>query len=137
MTKAWRTRRYYRVLYESPVVLRVSRAHRTQVRLAAKNVTGKLLDLSEGGCGVEVDLFLPKGTRVNVFLDRSLIVQKEGGASAEGPSHIAGTVVGSAVRGPKKFRLGIQFLRISKADRKVIAEFVKFHERRKSPRVEL
>lgn len=143
MANAWRTRRYLRVLYESPVILRVNRTHKKSVHLTQKNIPGKMLDVSEGGCGVEVAFFIPKGTRLNVFLDRSMLQMTAPGekkpaapAGPAGRSRIIGVVASSITRGIKKYRLGMLFSYVSKYDRELLAKFVKFHERRKEPRVE-
>ncbi len=142
MANAWRTRRYLRVLYESPVILRVNRTHKKSVRLTQKNIPGKMLDVSEGGCGVEVAFFIPKGTRLNVFLDRSMLIPQSADKSAApapvppGRSRIIASVASSVTRGIKKYRLGLVFSWVSKTDRELLAKFVQFHERRKEPRVE-
>lgn len=135
MARVWRTRRFYRVPLDSPVRLRVNRAHRKQVHLVAKDLAGKLLDISEGGCGVEVGAFMPKAARVNVFIGRSElsqapVVQKK----KSGYSRILAAVVGCSGRGPRKYRLGLQFIKVSKIDQEIIADFVKHHDRRQTSR---
>ena len=136
MARIWRTRRFYRVQLDLPVVLRINRAHRNQVRLAQKNVPGKLLDLSEGGCGVEISLFIPKATRVNLLMQRSAIVAEPGGRPPEGCTRITGAVAACTLHAERKYRLGLQFVKVSKKDKGLIAEFVKHHERRKASRPE-
>ena len=136
MARSWSTRRFFRVLYESPVILRVNRKHRSQVRLAQKNIVGKMVDLSEGGCGVESGLFIPRGTHVDVFLDRSLLQIAGEPAVPKGRSRIVATVISTVTRGLRQYRIGLQFLRVSRLDKEFISKFVKFHERRKDPRVE-
>lgn len=137
MARIWRTRRFYRVQLDLPVVLRINRVHRKQVRLAQKNVPGKLLDLSEGGCGVEISLFIPKATRVNLLINRSVLVAEPGGkAPPAGCTRITGAAVACTVHAERKYRLGLQFVKVSKRDKGLIAEFVKHHERRRASRPE-
>ena len=136
MTRPWRTRRFFRVLYESPVVLRVNRKHRAQVRLAQKNLSAKIVDLSEGGCGVEGNFFVPKGTLLNIFMDRSLLQITGQPAIPKGHSRITAIVMSAVTRGVRSYRIGMQFLKVSRRDQALIARFIKFHERRKDPRVE-
>ncbi len=136
MARAWRTRRFFRVLYESPVILRVNRKHRTQVRLTQTNIPGKLVDLSEGGCGIETAFFIPKGTLINIFLDRSLLQLSGDPAVPKGHSRIIASTISSVTKGLRLYRVGMQFTHVAAADKLLIAKFVKFHERRKDPRVE-
>ena len=137
MARVWRTRKYYRVSLECPITLRVNRVHKKQVRLVHKDIKGKLLDISEGGCGIEADLYIPKLTRVNLFLHRQHLVQKDlSGVELTGVSRIVGFVVGCAVREAKKHRIGMKFLKISSKDRKLIATLIKTQNRRQSSRGE-
>lgn len=137
MARAWRTRRFFRVLYESPVVLRVNRKHRHDVRLTQKNIPGKLVDLSEGGCGVETSFFVPKGILINLFMDRSLLKITGDPDVPKGHSRITASVISTVTKGLRLYRIGVQFTHISAKDKALITKFVKFHERRKDPRVEL
>ena len=136
MARPWRTRRFFRVLYESPVLLRVNRKHRAQVRLAQKNLAAKIVDLSEGGCGLEGDFFVPKGTIMNVFLDRTLLQVAGAPAVPKGHSRITAMVMSAVTRGVRSYRIGMQFVKVSPRDKALISQFIKFHERRKDPRVE-
>lgn len=134
MAKAWRTRRYFRVSHDSPLTLRVHREHRKTVRLVQKDIAGKLLDLSEGGCGVETTLFIPRGTKVNLFLGRGLLDTEGEPGNQKGYTRITALIVSCILRGVRQYRLGLQFVKISKKDLDLISRFVKFHERRKEPR---
>jgi len=136
MAKAWRTRRFLRVSHESPIILRVNFKHRKQVQLTQRNITGKMLDISEAGCGVETAFFIPRGIRLNVFMDRAQL-QLKGEPALSGRSRIVGVCISSMTRGLKKYRIGMQFAWVSKQDKEILSKFVKFHERRKEPRVEL
>ena len=136
MARAWRTRRFFRVLYESPIVLRVNRKHRDHVRLTQKNIPAKLVDLSEGGCGVETSFFVPKGTLLNIFLDRSVLHVAGDPIIPKGHSRIVASVTSTVTKGLRLYRIGMQFAHVGARDKILVAKFVKFHERRKDPRVE-
>jgi len=136
MAEKWDTRKFFRVFSNAPVILRVSRSHRNQVRLAQKNIAGKFLDLSEGGCGVEASFFVPKGTRLNVFVDRGFLTSKSAVKPAKGRTRFVGLVMSCVGRGLRKYRLGIQFEKVNSGDRRLIKELVKFVERRRHPRID-
>ena len=131
MARAWKTRRFFRVTFDTPLVVRVNRLHKKAVRPVEKNVRGKLIDVSEGGCACDVTVFLPKLGRVDLFLERADLAQAAGLPPAEGRTQIIATVVSCSFKALKKYRLSLQFVKISKTDRELIAALVKNNERRK------
>ncbi len=136
-TPGWSTRRFYRIFFESPVVLRINRIHRKSIRLAEKDVHGRILNLSEGGCGVESQFFIPKGTRVNLFIDRAALSPKDSKQVEKGVTRIVGQVMNCAGKGLGKYRLGLEFVRMASKDRHLVSQMVQIVERGKHPRLEL
>jgi len=137
MPKTWNTRRFKRIFYKSPVVVRIGRKHRQQVCFQKKNAAGSILDMSVGGCSVEVPFFIPKGTEVHVFIDRELFHVESSDFRPSGKSRIHAEVASCTTRGIRKYRLGLKFTKKSKSDHDLIAKFVEHHERRKETRVTL
>ena len=64
------------------------------------------------------------------------IVAEPGGRPPEGCTRITGAVAACTLHAERKYRLGLQFVKVSKKDKGLIAEFVKHHERRKASRPE-
>ena len=128
MPRPWRTRRFFRVVHEFPAVVRINRAHRGQVRFQQKNLPGKILDLSEGGCGMEIGFFIPKSTHVDLFVDLSLLSIEGEPPIPRAHSRITAQVTSCATKEIRKYRLGLQFIRVGHRDLKILKRFSQFHE---------
>ena len=101
-----------------------------------KTVSAKLLDLSVGGCGLESHCFVPVGVKLNVFLDRNyLVLSPSDKGKKRHFSKIVGLVRTSRQLPNRKYRLGVQFEKISPEDMKLVRVFVETHERREDKRI--
>ena len=132
---AWNSRKLLRVLFETQASFRVNRSSKKDVRMKEETVTTKLLDLSAGGCGLESPNFLPIGTKLNIFLNRKLLLEKPDPKSKMVYSKIVGVVRTCRPAPDRKHRLGVQFERIASEDVKLIRELVARNERREDPRI--
>lgn len=132
---AWNSRKLLRVLFETQASFRINRSSKKDVHMKEETVATKLLDLSAGGCGIESPNFLPIGTKLNIFLNRNLLLDKPDPKSKVVYSKIVGIVRTSRPMPSRMHRLGIQFEKISSDDVKLIRELVTKHERREDPRI--
>lgn len=133
MARPFRARKFLRIVYNSPTMIRVNRSHRAQVKLVQKTVEAKIVDLSEGGCGLEIAYFIPRGTQINFFLKRKDLQLTGDTTAVSSYTRITGKIASCSIKGIKRYRLGIQFVRIDAPDKAAINKFVKFHERDKVP----
>ncbi|HTL70507.1 MAG TPA: PilZ domain-containing protein [Candidatus Eisenbacteria bacterium] len=127
----WNSRKLFRVLFETQANFRLHRASKKTIRLKEKTVAAKLLDLSAGGCGLESPSFLPAGVKLNIFLKRDLL-GKEGRGKH---SKITGVIRTSRQLPNRKYRLGVQFEKISSVDLRLIRTLVEEQERRDEKRI--
>lgn len=131
----WNSRKMFRVLFESQAVFRLNRSSKKELSLKQKTVSSKLLDLSIGGCALESSHFLPVGVKLNIFLDRSLLSQSADKPKKKNMSRITGVVRTSRQLPSRKYRLGVQFEKVSAEDNRLIRAFIDKHERREEKRV--
>lgn len=131
----WNSRKLFRVLFESRASFRLHRSSRKDIQLKEKTVASKLLDLSAGGCGIESPVFVPVGAKLNLFLDRNLLGDSAEKGAKRNVSKIIGAVRTSKQVPGRKYRLGVQFEKISATDQRLIQAFVEKHERRSDQRV--
>ncbi len=131
----WNSRKLLRVQFESQASFRLNRSSKKDVRLKEKTVTSKLLDLSAGGCGLESSSFLPVGVKLNIFLDRALLLPPEERTKKSHPSKIMGVVRTSRQVSNRRYRLGIQFEKISAEDTALIRSVIEKQERREDKRI--
>ena len=132
---AWNSRKLLRVLFETQASFRVNRSSKKDVQMKEETVTSKLLDLSAGGCALESPSFLPTGAKLNIFLNRHLLLDKSQIKSKIVYTKIIGVVRMCRQIPSHKYRLGIQFEKISSDDVKLIRDLVARHERREDPRI--
>ncbi len=132
---AWNSRKLLRVLFESQASFRVNRVSKKDVHLKEETVASKLLDLSAGGCALESPCFLPTGAKLNIFLNRHLLLNKGEAKGKVVYTKIVGVVRTCRQIPNHKYRLGVQFDKISSDDIKLIRELVATHERREEPRI--
>lgn len=130
---AWNSRRIARILFESDVSFRLHRSSKKDIQLSKKTISSKLVDLSAGGCSLESAVFVPVGARLNIFLDRSQLTGTK--ADKQRFSKIAGVIKNSRQLANHKYRLGVQFEKVSSEDRKLIDDFVARNERREDQRI--
>jgi c-di-GMP-binding flagellar brake protein YcgR len=132
---AWNVRKAVRVFLESQAALRVHRSSKKSVNIPAKkNVTTKLADLSVGGCAVQSSVSIPPGTRVNLFIDRGYL-SPDVTAAKRRFSKIVALVRDVRQLKNRKYRLGLEFQRISSEDRRLIHGFIARHDRREHKRI--
>ncbi|MBI4352850.1 MAG: PilZ domain-containing protein [Candidatus Omnitrophica bacterium] len=125
----WDSRKWERVRFEVQGFFRLNRLSRTQIGLREKTVSAKFLDVSEGGCGLESPSFIPGGVRLNIFVDRNFLLPSAKRSRKRRFAKMAGVVRYCSQLVMKRYRLGIQFERVSRADRELIRDYV---ERNKS-----
>ncbi len=132
---AWNSRKLLRVLFETQATFRINRSSKKDVHMKEETVSTKLMDLSAGGCGLESPVFLPPGTKLNVFLNRKLLQEKPDLKSKNVFSKIVGVVRTSRPAPNRMHRMGVQFEKVSSEDVRLIKELVARHERRADPRI--
>ncbi len=132
---AWNSRKLLRVLLEHQAAFRLNRASKKDIHLKEKTAKSKLLDLSVGGCALESANFLPPGAKINVFLNRDLLLGRADSKSKMVHTKIVGVVRTCRQMPDHKYRLGIQFEKISPEDIKLIRDLVAKNERREDPRI--
>jgi len=132
---AWNSRKLIRIFFEAQASFRLHRSSKKEIHISAETVSAKLLDLGVGGCSMESAVFVPKGARLNVFLDRTQILQGSHKTGKRHFSKIVGVVRSSRQISSRKYRLGIEFEKISLEDKKLIDDFVIKNDRREDPRI--
>ena len=132
---AWNSRKLIRIFFESQASFRLHRSSKKEIHIGTETVSAKLVDLSAGGCAMESAVFVPPGARLNIFLDRNLIVPNSQKTKKRHFSKIVGVVRSSRQLPNRKYRLGIQFEKISSEDKKLINEFVSQNDRRADQRI--
>ena len=132
---AWNSRRILRILFESDASFRLHRSSKKEIQLSKKTVSSKLVDLSAGGCALESAVFVPAGAKLNIFLDRRQLMSSGAKTKKRNFSKIVGVIRNSRQLANNKYRLGVQFEKLSSEDRKLIDEFVKNNERREDQRL--
>ena len=132
---AWNSRKLIRVFFESQASFRLHRSSKKEIHIGAETVSAKLVDLSTGGCAMESAVFVPSGARLNIFLDRNLILPSAQKTRKRHFSKIVGVVRSSRQLSHRKYRLGIQFEKLSSEDRKLIDDFVTQNDRRADTRL--
>lgn len=128
---SWNSRKLLRVLFEAQAAFRLNRSSKKDIRLRDKTVTAKLVDLSVGGCGLESPSFLPVGVKLNVFINRGLLTTDKG----KRHSKIVGVIKTCRQMPNRKYRLGVQFEKVSSEDVKLIRGLVENQERREDKRI--
>ena len=131
----WNSRRLFRVLIESQSIFRLHRSSKKDIHLKEKNISSKLLDLSLGGCGLESPYFVPVGVKINIFLDRNLLNTGQAMPKKKLFTKIVGVVRTCRQLSSRKYRLGIQFEKLSSEDTKLMSEFLDNQERRGEKRI--
>ncbi len=132
---AWNSRKLLRVLFETQAAFRLNKSSKKDVHLKEETVASKLVDLSAGGCALESPSFLPPGAKLNIFLNRDLLLNQPAGKGKIVHTKIVGVVRTCRQMPDRKYRLGIQFEKISSQDIKFIRDLVARHERREEPRI--
>lgn len=131
----WNSRKMFRVLFETQAAFRLNRSSRKEIRLKEKTIAAKLLNLSAGGCALESPNFLPAGVRLNIFLDRDLLLAPKDRPKKRHFSRITGVVRTSRQMPNRKYRLGVQFEKVATTDVKLIRAVVDAQERREDKRL--
>ena len=132
LTAVWEQRRSARADLRCRVQMTVHEDMKDDVRLARGSARAELMDISTSGAGLEMDTFLPKGTRVRTgWPVRVLALEGEEGSDAR--MDVCAEVAYTR-GGPDRFRAGIIFRDLPDADRARIEAFVNSVERRRHPR---
>ncbi len=131
----WNSRRSFRVLIELQSIIRLHRSSKKEIHLKEKNIWCKLLDLSLGGCGLESPYFLPVGVKLDVFLDRNRLRVNKVESKKRLYTKIIGTVKICKQLSSRKYRVGVQFEKLSSEDNGLIHEFLDTQERRGDKRI--
>ncbi len=131
----WNSRKMFRVQFESQAAFRLNRSSKKEIRLKEKTISAKLVDLSVGGCGLESPSYLPVGVHLNIFLNRNLLLEGGDKSRTRRPSKIVGVVRTSKQMPNRKYRLGVQFEKISAEDQRIIRIMVDKQERREDRRI--
>ncbi len=132
---AWNNRKAIRFFFQSQASVRLHRSSKKDIQLNTKTLSAKLLDLSAGGCSLESAALLPSGAKINIFFDRDLLLNTGRKSKKRHYSKIVGVVRNSSQLRNRKYRLGIQFEKISSEDKKFIHAFVGRHDRREERRI--
>ena len=132
---AWNSRKLVRIFFESQASFRLHRSSKKEIHLNKETVPAKLVDLGAGGCSLESTVFVPMGARLYVFMDRNLLLTAGQKTRKRHFSKIVGIVRNSRQLANRKYRLGVQFEKISSEDRKVIDDFIVNNDRREDQRI--
>ncbi len=132
---AWNSRKLLRVLFEQKASFRLNRSSKKDIHLKEKTAESKLRDLSVGGCALESSNFLPPGAKINVFLNRNLLLSRADSKGKIAYTKIIGVVRTCRQMPDHKYRLGVQFEKISSEDVRLIKDLVAKSERREDPRI--
>lgn len=128
---SWNSRKLLRVMFEAQASFRLNGSSKKDIHLRDKTVTAKLVDLSAGGCGLESPSFLPVGVKLNVFINRGLLASDK----RKRHSKIVGVIRTCRQMPNRKYRLGVQFEKVSPEDVKLIRGLVENQERREDKRI--
>ena len=131
----WNSRKIVRIFFQSDASFRLHRSLRKEVHLNKKTVSCKLLDLSPQGCALESGIFVPVGSKLNIFVDRNILRNVFQKVQSPRFSKITGMVRSSRQLPNRKYRLGMQFEKISSEDRKLIDMFIDKNNRRQDQRL--
>jgi c-di-GMP-binding flagellar brake protein YcgR len=131
----WNSRKSFRIQFETQAMVR-RQSERKAGRKSRKTATARLIDLSEGGAGLQTTEKIHEGEKLVLFIDRRLFYS---GGDRRKPQYTRiRAVVRTCVAEPqKKFRWGLQFESISALDKSLIAAFISQNDRREHPRISL
>ena len=130
----WGARKTFRVSFEAQAAFRVNRSSKN-IRLKEKTIIVKLLDLSVGGCSLESSDSIPSDVKLNIFFDRQMFKSTASAAKKRSFSKIVGVVRSCKRMAGFKFRLGVQFEKLSLADAQFIRTLIEQYERRQDKRL--
>ncbi len=133
----WNSRKAFRIAFEVQTAFRLHRHSKKDIQLRQKTVGSKLIDLSVSGCALESSSFVPAGTKINVFLNRNLLLPSGEKGKEKNYTRIVGVVKTSKQMPGRKYRLGIEFQKVSPSDHKLIQEFIDRNNRRENPRIQM
>ena len=131
----WNSRKTFRVTFESQASFRLHRTFKKDIRLKNKTIEGGLIDVSLGGCALESPNFVPTGVKLNIFVDRNILVPAPERTKKARPTKIVGIIRTVRQLANRRYRLGVQFEKISSEDVKLIRVFIDRYERREDIRV--
>jgi hypothetical protein len=134
-TALWETRRSARAGVRCTVRLVMDESMSGRVTPVRGEVSAEMLDISTSGIGVDMDTYLPKGTRVRTQWPASLLAVDDEEGDDE-PMQVCAKVV-YARGGPDTFRGGLTFEELPEPYRRRIDRFVAASERRRLPRARL
>ena len=115
------SRRVPRAPFSAKMRMKISPRMKNQIILASEIMHGEVIDISSLGLGVYGPVYLPKGTKINGKFDASALK-----TSVDREIGFSGIVKnGRMATGRTGYRLGIEFERIAKRNRKLLEVYVK------------
>jgi c-di-GMP-binding flagellar brake protein YcgR len=101
------------------------------VLVSGDRFEAKAFDISEGGIGIFVKYFFPKGLIIQLELERRPFGLKS-------PMKLNGEICYCNYnRKSRTYKCGVEFLNITKQGKKAIARFISTYEKRKQSRIKL
>lgn len=119
----WVIRTNHRIPLNLSIIIRNYEKVHTYLSSMQKNTKATLVDLSTDGCALLSRLKVPKNAKINIFIDRNLLVADEE-TRLSGCTRITAVVMNSCSRGIAQSRLGLKFERIYSKDLELIEKFV-------------
>ena len=132
---AWNSRKAFRLIFQSDASFRLHRAFKKNIHFKEKTISSKLIDLSTGGCSLESPYPIPTGVKLNVFLDRNFLKTPSEKSRKREISRIVVVVRAARQLSIRKYRLGVQFEKLSSEDLRLIREFIERNDRREGKRI--
>ncbi|MBI2870332.1 MAG: PilZ domain-containing protein [Candidatus Omnitrophica bacterium] len=112
------TRKHQRVGCSFPALVEIDPAFEGQVKLHIPKADGEVLDLSRGGAGLRLGVYLPRG--VGVVLNIRAAQEEKGLGRAIAAK---GRVVLSRMVAKRNYRVGVEFTQIQPEDVKSIEDW--------------
>jgi len=131
----WDSRRNTRILVETQALFRLHRSIKKEMHFSTETVASKIVDLSASGCALESPFFVPVNTKINLFVERSVLAGN--GKFKNKFSKISGVVKNIRQLPSRKYRIGLLFANISKDDVALIKDYVDQVDRRQEKRITL
>lgn len=115
-------RRFDRINTNFIAVCRLRKSVSVIMSAMQEDIDALILDLSEGGMALSVDHNIPISTRFSI---RFILVHSNTYTSSDFyPIQVKGKVCSNLLNPKGRYRLGISFIKISKADKKAIINFI-------------
>lgn len=113
------TRKVLRRQVEVSVNLKVHESSAKEVMFLDKQIKAKTSDVSNNGLGIYSPIYIPEGACLEMELESTPFF-----AEKKGPVHLVAKVTTSIMTGDK-YRVGLQFVKISDEDKEAIINYIK------------